>query len=194
MKKIFKLNYLKESNIEKIIVFFGRSYTDDSIEPLNTSNIKAQLKTDITSLTELFRDDINNPYFKDIFSETEKKNIIDNNIDVIFSELEINIDDSIDIIKRKIIFQFKKEISFNDIYLFGLKSQTLSISRIYKELTQDGRLELTQSNLFQYLLNIMDIDLSDIEKRDIYSYEDLISLGLDNKKYLMKIPIGQIFK
>ena len=73
MKKIFKINYLKESKIEKIIVFFGRSYTDDSFEPLHASNIKAQLKTDITSLSELFRDDINNPYFKDIFSETEKK-------------------------------------------------------------------------------------------------------------------------
>ena len=199
MKQTIKINYLKETRIEKIFVFIGRSYTDDSAEPFKADNLKAHFKTDISSLSRLFKEDSNHPYFKDIFSESEKQNIERNNIDVIFSEIEINLDDTIDVIKRKIIIQMEKQISFNEIYLYGLQKNKLSISRIYKELTQDGKLELTQAKLFQYLLNIKntdlsDIDLTDLPKKDVYSYEDLILLGIDNEQFLMKKPLGQHFQ
>ena len=166
MKQTIKINYLKETKIEKIFVFIGRSYTDDSIEPFKADNLKANFKTNISSLTQLFKEDSNHPYFKDIFSESEKQNMR-NNIDVVFSEIEINIDDTIDIIKRKIIIQMEKQVAFNEIYLYGLHKNKLSISRIYKELTQDGKLELTQPKLFQYLLNIKNTDLTDIDLSEL---------------------------
>ena len=93
----------------------------------------------------------------------------------------------------------EKQVAFNEIYLYGLHKNKLSISRIYKELTQDGKLELTQPKLFQYLLNIKNTDLTDIDlsalpKKDVYTYEDLILLDIDNKNFLMKKPLGQYFQ
>ena len=75
MKQTIKINYLKRNKNRKIFVFIGRSYTDDSIEPFKADNLKANFKTNISSLTQLFKEDSNHPYFKDIFSESEKQNM-----------------------------------------------------------------------------------------------------------------------
>ena len=45
MNNVFKVNYLKETKIEKIFVFFGRRYTADSLEPFNASESKSGFKT-----------------------------------------------------------------------------------------------------------------------------------------------------
>ena len=100
MKQAIKINYLKETKIERIFVFIGRSYTEDSYEPVTFANFKGDFKTDISSLTRLFKEDNQHPYFKDIFSESEKRNIVKYIIDVVFSEIEINLDDTIDVLKR----------------------------------------------------------------------------------------------
>ena len=202
MNKIFKINYLKERKIEKIFVFYGRNYSPDFVERFDISKNRGEFKTDLTLLNELFREDPNNNYFKDIFSETEKREIIKNDIEVIFSEMQIYLDDTIDVIKRKIVLQMKKEIFFNEIYLYGFKISKLSVSRIFKELTQDGKLDLTKDKLFQYLLNVKNVDFTDIDlskirenpDNGIYTYEDLILLDIDNKDFLIKTAIGHFFK
>ena len=65
MKQIFKINYLKETRIEKIFVFFGRNYTDDSFEMFDSGNKKGSFKTNIESLTQLFKDNSNDNFFQD---------------------------------------------------------------------------------------------------------------------------------
>ena len=87
MNNVFKVNYLKETKIEKIFVFFGRRYTADSLEPFNISESKSGFKTNNESLTRLFSEDMNNRLFEGVFSEQEKQNIAKDQIEVIFSEI-----------------------------------------------------------------------------------------------------------
>ena len=109
MSDIFKIIYLEQTNIKKMVVFFGNKKDID---------VKA-----------LFTKDKENALFDGVFSKDQLDRIIKDNIDVVFSKQIIYIDDTIETIKKKIMTTFNveyyTEIAFDEIYLFSKQIQML---------------------------------------------------------------------
>jgi len=180
---IYKVNHLiNESEIKDIYVFYGRN----------------------EKLTELFKRDPENEAFidkstgKHIFNAEEMKNIKDKNISVHFSQQQIHFDDSIGTIKLKIVREFSNTFSYEEIYLFCMKEESFNPVLIYQTLTQNKRLELTKTRLDQFLLNIIRDDTGtpvqfNIPEKEIYDYDDILALRLDNKKFWVNKVLGQKF-
>ena len=158
--------------IEKITVYFGS-------------------KNYVNNLNDIFKNNMDDSLFKGVFSEDEMKQITRDNIPVIFIDQSIYLDDSIETIKKKIIIDSDKQISFDEIYLFGKQIQSLDNTQIYDNLTQYGKITLNKDMLFQFISNINNFDIKTVPIKETYSYNDIIDLNLSNKQYLLDIAIGQ---
>ena len=169
----FKISYSKNNEINKIYTFVGNEIKDD------------------VNLTELFKTDNKNKIFKSIFSQEELDIIEKDNIPVKFCNEKFHIDDTIQTIKKKIIMEFDTKISFEEVYLFYKSKETFNLITVYKQLTQNDTLELTKDRLIEYLLNIDGIDISSIPNKDVYTYDDILSLNIDKDIFLVNNPIGQ---
>ena len=180
MSQIYKFGYNIENKITRIFVFIGARL----IEKNNTIN-----------LNKLFSDEPKNKLFEDIFSPLELSNVKKSNTSIYFIDEQIHPDDTIETVKKKLIKAIISElnISFGEIYLFAKKKKKMSAYGLYQHLTQNEKIELTNARLTQFLLNIDEIDTSTLETRDIYDYDDIIGLNIDNKEMLVDEPIGQKF-
>ena len=169
---IYKVKKLKNDIIDTIYVFYGRK------------DIKLQ------------QEDI----IKEIFTDKEYNDIKNHNTKIIFSEQRIHPDDSIATIKIKILNELSKfNISLEEIYLFCKKIETLNSVAIYQSLTQNKKIALTKLRLEQFLQNI-DSDLDgkpfsiEYDKdKEVYSYDDIFEMKLDNKQYIINKVLGQKF-
>ena len=84
MTDIYKIIYLDKDNIKNLIVFYGKNNIDDN-----------------KNLMELFNSDKENELFKGIFSSQEIELITNEDINVMFSDDMIYLDDTIETIKKK---------------------------------------------------------------------------------------------
>ena len=100
---------------------------------------------------------------------------------------KIYLDDTLDIIKKKIIIGLNYEVSFDELYLYIVQEKTYDPSMIYELLTQNETLELNKQRMNAFLQNFDDIE---IEDKEIYDYNDLLKLQLE-KTHLVKVPLGQ---
>ena len=177
---IYKVNHLTDGNtINKIHVFFGD----------HTSN-----------LTELFENDPKNSLFADIFNQEEMDAILNpkKKIPVIFSHQSIHIDDTIGVIKSKIMHEFQNTFALEEIYLFCMKEETLSAYTIYQNLTQNKRIKLNRIRLDNFLLNIVRDGKGnpvkfDIPDKEVYTYDDILALNLNGNTFMMNKVLGQKF-
>lgn len=64
---------------------------------------------------------------------------------------------------------------------------------LYQKLTQNENLELTKQRISQYLLNIQNRDLINVEEKELYNYDDILSLNIFQSISLIKTPLGQKF-
>jgi len=182
---IFKVNKLTNKNKTDVIyVFFG---SDQDLD----------LDVD-TDLNELFKRDPNNKVFANVFNPAELDNLESNkDIQVEFIRQTIHIDDSIGVIKLKIFEAIRRSASMSEIYLFCLKNEKLNPITIYQNLTQNDRLPLTRVRLEQVLKNIYDEDGEPIDfglpKKDKYTFDDILSLDLTKRDYLVAKILGQKF-
>jgi len=173
---VYKVSRLKNENtIESIHVFYGKH--KDKLDPL-------------------FKQNPTNEKFASLFTSDELNNIKEKNIPVYFSQQRIHIDDSIGTIKWKIFQEFKETFSLGEIYLFGTKEETLETANIYQEVTQNKKINLTKERIYTIVSNLVKDDQGiiprfDIPEKDIYSYDDLLSLNLNGKKYFINEAIGQ---
>lgn len=173
MSPTFKISYTNNNEIKKIYAFVG----NETIQKYN--------------LTELFESDKKNTIFKEIFSNEELDLIQQNNIPVKFCEERIYTDDTIETVKKKIITEYDKKISFEELYLFYKTNETLDALSIYQKLSQNFKVDVTKQMLLEYLLNIDGVNLSSIPDKDSYNYDDFLSLKLDKERYLVNKPVGQ---
>ena len=176
---IYKINTLtKENNIRDIFVFAG----------LTKEN--AKLLTDKIRQTP-------EEHAAEYFTAEEIEYIKENNVNVEIVPMYIYADDTIDIVKRKILIATDNTIPFDAIYLFGKVVKQLSPVVVYQTLTQNGRIELTKLRLMQFLINIGFEELQELSlgNKDVYTYDDIMKLGLDHntKEWEVSIPIGQHF-
>jgi hypothetical protein len=166
---VYKINYMLDGNINTIYVF----------------NEKYDKNTD------------KNILINKIFNDKEKTFIQNNNINVQFSNQQIHLDDSIGTIKLKILNEIKKNISIDEIYLYCEKIEKLNSESLYQSLTQNKKLELTKVRLQQFLSNIVSNENGEPFKtnldKDIYTYDDILEMKLDNKKYIVNKVLGQRF-
>ena len=200
---IYKVNLLtKENTISSIHVFYGNDYS--------VGNNK---------LNELFLENPKNELFLNIFDVEELNYIIKNNVKIVFSKQEIHPDDSIAAIKIKIMEEFSNTFSLEEIYLFAVREEILNPINIYQSLKQKKinapslvsnptdrkqmsrmitrKIELTKPRLMQFLSNIVNDNTCpepihfDLPSKATYSYDDVVSLNLTEKKYLITKALGQ---
>ena len=180
MFDIFKLNYIVKEDIKKIYVFFGSRKLKDGENNVDPN--------------QLYKIEPENSLFKNIFSEDETSNITSNNIEVVFVDLYIHLDDTIEDIKKKIIHTFDSKIIHDEIYLFAIQKQVNTTSSIYNKLTNNNKIELNRNILIQYLLNIYDGDISSVidkvEEKEVFTYNDILELNIE-KSSLLKICLSQ---
>ena len=170
----YKIKYIKNNIVEKTIVFSG------SFKYYNDEN-----------LNELYKSDPNNKLFEKLIDKKDKKDSI------LFVEDLIHLDDNIETIKKKIINMFSldldKQLSFDEVYLFSNYIETLYASEVYEHLTQNGKLPLTREKLYSFLLNINNFNIDDIASKDIYNYDDILELNINEKSYELSQSLGQRF-
>ena len=174
---IFKVSKLSNKNIiEDIYVFYGEN--DNELD-----------------LDELFSSSPKNEIFETIFDDDELTYIKNNNTNVIFINQSIHIDDNIGTLKLKLFEALNKQHSIDEMYLFCLKNDRLNPVSIYQQLTHNDKLVIKKSMLDQLLFNLyeddgelMDVNISEKQQ---YSFDDILSLNLTDKSYLVSFPLGQ---
>ena len=186
INEIIKINLLIDKNVTSdIYVFYGIHLDDIDLDILFKKEPRNIAFINKTSGTPIFNDE-------------EIKNIIDNNINVKFVEQQIHYDDSIGSIKIKIMNEFSNTFSLDEIYLFCLKFEKLNPIMIYQSLTQNNRLSLTKTRLDQFLLNIIYDENKEpvqfnIRDKDVYDYDDILDLNINEKYYYISKALGQKF-
>ena len=178
MSEIFKICLLDTDKIKEIIVFYGSKKLHDGAEDISPE--------------EYFKMEPRASNFKEIFNEEELEYIDKHKPSVKFVDLSIRLDDTIEDIKRKLVMALKNTISFDEIYLFAMKEESVDLITSYQNITQNEKLELTKDRLSQFLLNFKSVNINDLEDKDVYDYSDLLTLKFSEKEYVKK-PLGQKF-
>ena len=115
---------------------------------------------------------------------------------VYIKENQIHLDDTIEIIKKKLLIELLKDkinISFYELYLFAKHYEEINPLTVFQELTNNGKNELTQEKLAQYLVNMSDKKTLNEDKSE-YTYEDFQALfSEEGEKTLINKPVGQKF-
>ena len=174
---IFKINYLTDKNIiNKIYVFYG-VHLDIAADP-----------------NQLFSSDPSNKVFENVFSKKELDVILEKGIEVVFLKETIYTDDTIGVIKLKIIQAFSNAFSEEEIYLYCLKKEILNPIAVYQLLTLNDKIPLTRVRMEQLLLNIRDENGMSFEfpnKKDNYTFDDILKLNFTEQTLLISKILGQ---
>lgn len=191
MSNIFKINYIKNNksknedkrNIKEksIYVFSGDLFKD--LDP-----------------NKSFKENPNSEIFSPIFTSSEISYITESKINVIFSNQEIHLDDTIETIKKKIILELDYSISFDEIYLFSQKELFLSYDDLISYVSVNNILSLNKSRILTLISNLNNpslleyIDLDD--EKDSYNPQELNKLftNIQNHSQILNIPLGQEIK
>lgn len=178
----YKINELSSVNtINKIHVFYGSH--DKNLE-------------------ELFASDPHNDIFSGIFTQRELGTISKLKIPVIFSQLYLHDDDTIGVIKAKISHVYNDAFSMDEVFLFGRKKETLRTADVYRILSQNNRVPITRNRLENFLSNVpfktdgspssfLLKDNKHVRGSDVYTYNDLLELKLDEQPFLVNKQAGQ---
>jgi hypothetical protein len=132
----------------------------------------------------------------ELFSDVELSLHKTNEVVYHFSEFTIHPDDSIRIVKKKIIQELGKErLAYEEIYMFGFTKVTVNMKNIYQKVSENETLEITKEKFQQIAINInassSKIANVNLEK-EYYTYDDFIDLQSVNDTYVNK-PIGMEF-
>lgn len=176
MTNIYRIINTNKSGVKEVYIFNYESKNKD-------------YKKDITKELAKYKKGFGSENYKEINTLKKKQTI-----KVYLINDNIFLDDSIDIIKKKIIKATGNKFSYQEIYLFGLVNKMFLNDTIFELLSQNSKLEITQARLIEYILNFSDIDIDKLNlDKEIYNYNDIIELNIDKLEKLVKIPIGQKF-
>ena len=174
MSQIYKIAYVKNNVIDKLYIFIGN-----------------EIKKTNDELKKKFKSNPNDKLFKELFSKEFIQTLIKDNIEIEFLNEMLYIDDSIETIKKKFIKYSNLELSFEELYLFIQQKKQLDTNIIYENINDNG--EILKEDMITLLYNIenSDTNLDMLETKDVYNFNDLIKLNLDDKESLINIPLGQ---
>ena len=179
MSQIYKVAHLKNNEIETLYVFYG-------------SKIEG-VEYDSENLKERFEREKKDIPFTYVFNEELLNEITNNDINVVFVDMKIHLDDTIENIKTKILYATGgNTFSFVEMYLFVKLSIQYYPEKIYENLTQNGSMDLLKLHMEQFLHNINRPELIDtIGIKETYDYDDIINLKLTDEKYTTNKSIDQ---
>ena len=168
---IYKIKQLVNNKVDTIYVFYGKKEKEKKVDE---------------------------SLFQKIFTDKEYDDIKINKTKIVFSEQLIHPDDSIATIKIKLLNELSnKEISLDEIYFFCKKVEKLNSVAVYQSLTQNKKINLTKLRIEQFIQNInSDLEGNLIQEpieKEIYSYDDIFEMKLDNKEYIINKVLGQKF-
>jgi hypothetical protein len=133
----------------------------------------------------------------EIFTNRELENIDANKIKIVYSKQQIHLDDAIGMIKIKILNELKNTVSLDEIYLFCQKIEQFNSVSLYQTLTQNKKLALSNVRLNQFISNIVSEEdgknFNIQNEKDVYDYDDIVEMNLDNKKFIVNKVLGQKF-
>ena len=161
-----------------------------------TQHIYVFLSSELGKTIDVLQDELFNSRKEkllSIFTSTELDSIFEKSIPVYFIDEPIYIDDNISTIKRKIIDNTDLELSFPEIYLFGIDIKKFNIQSLYYQLTHDEELPLTKQRMIQFIQNFVDFNIDDFLAigQEEFSMEDLSPFTEEAMK--TKFAIGQKF-
>jgi hypothetical protein len=174
---IYKVSHTVNDNVKTIYVFIGKPHIEGKDKQLD----------------KLFQRDPTKDVFAGIFSSDELANIAENDINVKFIQDKLHIDDTIEIIKKKILLHLGNDLnfSFDEIYCFVRQYEKINAISLYQNLTQNEKLELNRERLIQFLLNMPEINISSLEDKPVYTFADIVNLNLEQVPLLITKPLGQ---
>ena len=126
---------------------------------------------------------------KEIVQKLFNPSEIENVNQIYFSENQIHRDDTIGVIKLKILNEMKKKVPLGELYLFCQKFEYLNSISIFQSLTQNNKIKLTHQRLEQFLSNIDNTDGTAFimpEQKEEYDLNDILSMKMDGKNSLTK--------
>ena len=138
------------------------------------------------------------PKPEEIFSTIELAKIDVSKTEFIYSNMTIFEDDSIRIIKKKILKEltFFENISYDELYLYYESSISPSVKEIYNNVTNNGKNILYdyifKQTLFNFKYNISNKNFENVGHKDIYDYNDFVKLEL-GKDIKFNKPLGMDF-
>jgi hypothetical protein len=171
MKK-YKISHVINGTVKKIYVFSGKQ------------------KNSAEALNKLFLKKPTDAVFADIFTPEELTDIRENAIQVRFISEYIHLDDTIETIKKKLL-SIDLNVSFAEMYCFIIQPAQFQAASVYQNLTQNDKLELTKERLVQFLLNINEYDVATLPEKDVYTYDDIFALNLEQSIFSVIKPLGQ---
>jgi len=128
MSQIFKVNHVNGTEIKHIYIFTGSHH---------------------------FQTDNYGPDGEKIFTADEWDNISTNDIPITLIPHYIHGDDTINIIKKKIVKYVKLHKSTKQLYLFAIQQKVLNPTLLFNELSQGHEINVTHQKLCQYMRNII---------------------------------------
>jgi hypothetical protein len=132
----------------------------------------------------------------DLFSEIELQEIAVYNIKIHYSKQQIHKDDSVRTLKKKIINEIGLGfIAYDEIYMFCYLQQKINLLRLYQEITDAEKYDFTHAMLLILLKNlgIKETVINEFNRRDTYTYDELVSFGIHEKIVDVPASIGQKF-
>jgi hypothetical protein len=121
----------------------------------------------------------------------------DESIETIVVRQQIHPDDSIRVIKNKIIHAIgENNVSYNELFMYVTVEKHIQILELYQKSTQKDRIEFTREHVIQLLKN-MRYDNAIIEsittsEKTHYFYDDLIEY-IDPNQNILNISLGRTF-
>jgi len=151
-------------------------------------------KKDLSNIKELFTP------LEIAFYESEK-------VEILFSKQVLHLDDSIRIIKTKIVNELNATrnqiVAYEELYIFYFTPEKIDMEKVFQNALDKGLSPsslsqgLSQDAFFQYVLN-MNFDkykVEDLDKnKEYYEYEDWIKLQGETKKNILSKPLGLKFQ
>lgn len=141
-----------------------------------------------------------------IFSEEERLLLSIDQPEMTSSAQQIHKDDSLRILKKKIIKELGiHNISYDELYLFSKKRDQLHVLKAFLEMTNQGQVDFTKHMAGQFLMNILDDNSVDVAEElskinlDTYTYDNFTQVfgskdgKTDSNNRIMAFPLGRKF-
>lgn len=112
----------------------------------------------------------------------------DNKIKETFILDEIYTDDTIDVVKKKIISGLREKIAYEELYLFAKKRKFMSKRQAYNELSQNTNI-IPRSRLVNFLSNIVSHNITLPSEDTTIDVDTIMNLNIKEEETVL-IPIG----
>ena len=200
IEEIYKCSILNEGDSNSnsnggipkcIYVFYG------SVKGIKNAPTSKQL----THLYEQYVDNgSNTEVFENVFSKLELKNILKYKIKILFVNFKIYSDDTIDVVKRKIMLAIQEiddesdsAYTYDEMYLFSKTPVIFDSNQVYQELSDFGNGKTDEqpgfkaSYLKDYLMGYNSSSGETINVKDVFT----TLKTLNAQKLFKDVPIGQ---